>query len=732
MQSIRNHNGPATTDAATAVQLVASRDSADFTAELRSVAAANPGRDVIVLAEGAVLPLLFEERLRKAAYAGPTIAAAVPMCDVSPLYELVGRERRPLAPADAILVDRSAYCMGLRRYYEIPRIHPICAYLRRDALDAVLSTAAPGSAQQALDGFVRGWTSRGLSCVLTDFLYVGFEGEVPGAVASMDRIEEQAFARHHPLGGLRRAVNEALKNGLPAVSTPGLDTRPVQLHIMHYWGGGLDRWVRDFSRADASRVNLILATYRIGENGGQRVVLYSDPSAAVPVRTWDIARAIRSTATGSLEYRAILEQVIAEFDVEAIVVSSLIGHALDALAMPVKTIVVCHDFYPVCQAINPQFNGTCVRCTAADLAECAKANPLNRIFVDQTSAEWNELRSRYVELLLERGIEMVAPSRSVEETMKRIEPRLAAVPMHVIPHGVDVDYPRLPYPSYRAGERLRLVVLGRLSLHKGMELLRAAKEGLAPLADIVVVGGGGNGARLAEACGWRCIEKYDLEDLPRIMAELAPHAAILASIVPETFSYTLSELWALGVPPLATALGSFRERIVDGETGLLFPPDAASLVKLVARLQCDPRVLASVAERLATHPLGRTTAEMAAAYEALVPLAPRPAARFSVGIGHENALTEPYRHLNEAYAHLSQAYDQVRAAYDQGQEARAQASMETARAWETTFALDKELERLDTLGVGIHWWRWRAAQGVLDHWREKIHPDVKKEAEKKK
>jgi glycosyltransferase involved in cell wall biosynthesis len=421
--------------------------------------------------------------------------------------------------------------------------------------------------------------------------------------------------------------------------------------------------------------------------------------------------------------------VIEEFDVEAIVVSSLIGHALDALAMPVKTIVVCHDFYPVCQAINPRFHGTCEQCTAGELAECAKANPLSRIFVDLTNAEWNEMRTRYVELLLERGIDMVVPTRSVAETMTRIEPRLAPVPMHVIPHGIDADFPKLPFPTYRPGERLKLVVLGRLSFQKGMELLRAAKDGLAPLADIVIVGGGRNGAELAQACGWQSIEKYELEELPRIMAELAPHAAILASIVPETFSYTLSELWALGVPPLATALGSFQERIADGETGLLFAPDAASLVNLVARLRQEPDVLASVAARLVTHPHGRTTAEMVAAYDALVPLAPRPAARFTVGIGRENALTEPYRHLNEAYVHLSEAYGQVRAAYDHEQ---GQARMESTRAWETAFALDSQLERLDALGLGRHWWRAHAAQGVLDDWREKIHPDVKKEAEKKK
>lgn len=319
--------------------------------------------------------------------------------------------------------------------------------------------------------------------------------------------------------------------------------------------------------------------------------------------------------------------------------------------------------------------------------------------------------------------------------MKRLEPRLAAVPMHLIPHGVDMDVAKLAFPSAARGERLRLVVLGRLSLQKGMELLRAARDGLAGLADIVIVGGGGNGAALAQACGWRCIEKYELEELPRILEEIAPHAAILASVVPETFSYTLSELWALGVPPLATDLGSFHERIADGETGFLFRPDAASLVALVARLQRDPSLLQSVAERLVSHPRGASAAEMVRAYDALIPLSARAPARFAVGIGRENALTEPYRHLNQAYAHLSEAYDQVRGAYDRLGEAetRARTQYQEARSAvraQRAAALE-HLDRLDALEIRTHWWRGPAAQNALDAWREKMEIETKKDAENK-
>jgi glycosyltransferase involved in cell wall biosynthesis len=676
---------------------------ADFAVELRRAADANPGRDVLVVAPGARLPFATNERLAKAAHADATIAAAVPLCDVSPLHSLVDESHRPVSPSNEVLVDRSAYCMGLRAYYEVPRLHSVCAYLRRDALDVFLAKGtAPGSAQDFLDAFANASASRGRVCVLCDYIYVGHTGQASDGAVSVDRIEDRAFVRQHPLGALRRAVNEGLDAGLPPVATPGLDERPVQLHIMHFWGGGLDRWVRDFGKADPSRVNLILASYRIGDTGGQRIVLYSDPAAMVPVRTWDIARAIRSTASASLEYREILRQVIEEFDVEAVIVSSLIGHSLDALATGLKTIVVCHDFFPVCQAINPQFRGvTCSHCTIEDLRECARDNPLNRIFTDMTSEEWDAMRTRFTDLVLEHRIEMVVPSQSVASTLKDLDPRLASVTMHVIGHGMDMDAAKLRYPERPAGERMRLVVLGRLSPQKGIALLRDAASGLAPFADVTIVGGGGNGVALAAECGWRCIEKYELAELPRLLGAIAPHAVLLASVVPETFSYTLSEAWALGIPPVASALGSFRERIVEGESGFLFEPVKESLLEVISKLHTDPARLEAVAKGLASRPAERTTARMVADYQSLIPMSPRPVARFRVAIGRETALTEPYRHLTEAYAELTEAYGHLDEAYA----STAKASADTRAAYDHVRAAFDQLQGQVEEFTKLHPWK---------------------------
>ena len=682
----------------------------------RAAIAGHAGRDVVMVTPRVLLSHGWDARLRKAAHAAPAIGAAAPLVDNDPAFSLLEPGTAGTATAEAI--DRIAYCLGDRAYYEVPGLPSACTWLRRDALDDALAAIAPEAASpgELVDAIAKGMRARGRSCVLCDYLYA--TGGEPGAKpAGLEAIEASALSQHHPLGGLRRAVADAVARGLPAVLAPGLDSRPVILHVMHYWGGGLDKWVRDFARADPASVHLTLATYRIGESGGQRVVLYADPGARAPIRTWDLARPLRSTAAGSLEYRRVLDQVVAEFCVDSLVVSSLIGHSLDVLDLPVPTVLVLHDFYPVCQAINPIFGRTCERCTREDLAACAKGNPLNHIFKDQTTDEWHAMRGQFVTRVLARGIEIVVPSPWMAKTLRQLDPRLEGASIRVVGHGIDLRPARLRAPTRRPGERLRLAVLGRQSRQKGSELLRAASAGLREFADVTIVGGGGNGVALAKECGWDAIESYREEDLPAILGKIAPHAAVLASVVPETFSYTLSELWNLGVPPLATELGAFRERIVHGDSGFLFAPDPGSLVALVRVLHAEPARLADLAARLAARRPEPSTSDMVAALRAFLPGEPRPAARFRVGIGAQTGLSEPYRHLSEAYARLKGAYDDLQRAYDhtRGAYERASGELAAVRAlWEETGA------KVHSLHIDLRWWKAGEALRRIEESREKM------------
>jgi hypothetical protein len=88
-------------------------------------------------------------------------------------------------------------------------------------------------------------------------------------------------------------------------------------------------------------------------------------------------------------------------------------------------------------------------------------------------------------------------------------------------------------------------------------------------------------------------------------------------VLPESFSYTLSEMFALGVPVAATGIGAFAERIDDGLTGLLFAPDADALVRTVSTCLTQAGQLEALRRNLAARPV-RGLDDMVAAYNALL------------------------------------------------------------------------------------------------------------------
>ena len=90
-------------------------------------------------------------------------------------------------------------------------------------------------------------------------------------------------------------------------------------------------------------------------------------------------------------------------------------------------------------------------------------------------------------------------------------------------------------------------------------------------------------------------------------------------MVPETFSFTLQELFELAIPTLATDIGSFRNRITEGVNGFLCAPDAPSIIARLSELDCNRHVLAEVHARLRDTKVRRLP-EMLADYESLTPV----------------------------------------------------------------------------------------------------------------
>ena len=392
-----------------------------------------------------------------------------------------------------------------------------------------------------------------------------------------------------------------LDAGAEDIAAYAADDRPVSLHITHSWGGGVAQWIESFVDASENSVNLQLRAEgpQSGKGCGQRYALYLGNRLETPLASWWLQPPILSTAETHPAYREILAEILQRHGVGRVIVSSLVGHSLDALATGVPTLQVLHDFYPAWPLLGVHPGPYLVDGAAADLATALSEHELLPELSDHDAEAWAGLARQWRETIAKHAVHLAAPSRSVADMLRRLDPAWSDSTIEIIPHGL----PDLPgtgkvIPRAREDGKLRLVIPGRIPHGKGQELLLQALPELTRYAHVYLVGADRYGKAFFGKAGVDVILQFKREKLRSLLARIGPHAAGLLSVVPETFSYTLSEMQQLGIPVIATRVGSLEERIENGGTGWLIEPDAASLVAKVRELYENQAEISAVRARL--------------------------------------------------------------------------------------------------------------------------------------
>ncbi len=406
-------------------------------------------------------------------------------------------------------------------------------------------------------------------------------------------------------GQLRRMVSR-LRDWpqWPPACWPGLQPEPVILHVTHDWGGGTEQWLRDYCAAEDHAIHLVLRSLGDwkSQRYGQRLQLQLGPTGPV-LREWPLQPAIRGVAGQHAGWKSRVEALLERFQVQRVLVSSLIGHSLEALNRPrTRTLWLLHDYFPYCPALNLYFGEVCRQCDAKRMGACFAENPCNRLLQPRQPSVWLQRRQQVEAILEQAPLEQAAPSRRVLEQLRRIHPAWVREDAAVIPHGLPAALAQaepLPLPEdYDRSEKLRLVVPGQLSTAKGLKLLQQAWPRLAAYCELYLLGCGKEGRAFWGLAGVHVIPRYQREQLPEQLRHIRPHLALFLSTVPETFGLALVEHMHLHVVPVATRLGAFAEHVEDSRTGCLISPDAQALVDCVQALAQDRARIAALHQNL--------------------------------------------------------------------------------------------------------------------------------------
>lgn len=626
-----------------------------FAATVNRGMALHPERDVVLLNSDTEVANDWLDRLLACAGTERDIGTVTPFSNNATICSYPFEGWRGEVPGTLGLIELDALCARANagESIELPTAVGFCMLIRRACLDAVGEFDA--------ERFRRGYGEENDFCmraralgwrhVLATDVFVYHKGGVSFGVKRQAAMAQAAItlAAAHP--GYQQVVEDFIRRDPPAPLRARIDQaraalggaefaavmaeqreartlgrpvapRPVVLHVLHDWGGGIERWVKDYAAADLACRNLVLHGVMTRNHTAVELVL-GDPLSGEVLMRWPLATPIDGTAIDHPEYGGIVSQICAMFAVRALLVSSLIGHALELLRLERPVVLVTHDLYPFCPALFASFGQPCAKCDDSDLTRCFGGNPGNVFWHVADASRWHTFRAAFEALLEESKAHIVVPSASLRARYTALFPAFGRLPWTRIPHGLGATFcagtaGKVVASAAAPGERLRVVIPGRLLPHKGLWLFQQVHEALRSFADVLLLGCGVFGVPFAGLSGVEVAPDYDIDELPTRIAAWRPDCALLLSVLPESFGYTLSEMRALGVPTVATRSGAYQERIVEGENGFLVDAEAGAVVAKLRALDQNRALLHNVAVTLRETPV-RTAGAMVAEYSRLLP-----------------------------------------------------------------------------------------------------------------
>lgn len=496
-------------------------------------------------------------------------------------------------------LDQCLYLNQKPSYYPTGQLNHACFWLRnKSALSGLMD---PELNKHAMNHCLVQRDAGHL--VLTDARDIGDQRPLPA----------------HPLADFH-VKNAQLSQFHSNQAYPRLDGKPVLLHISMDWGGGVHKWIDDYINCHSQYHHLVLTScgelYR--HQHGEQYRLFWQGTDGFELDCIQMNRPIKATAVSNEEYQANLARIIKEWDVQGLVVSTLIGHAMDCLNTGLPTLRVMHDYFPHWPLLNAQLDGDQITEAAIEQAlDATVEEPFGQIEKPQWEA-WQQAEN---EAIKQKHVTLVAPSQSVKTNVLKLNATDGFEKIQILPHGINP----IPTIDYQAESAVfTVLVLGRINPPKGQAILDDCLVHLKDHKDIqfVFLGAGNEGKKYLPNPQIKVVMDYQKSELDDLLADARPQLALITSLASETFNYTLSELQSAAIPVLSTGHGALAARITDKKTGFLAASQATDFVKQILALKNDRSALQAVHEQLKQLKPLSTEAAMQA-YQSVYALEPK-------------------------------------------------------------------------------------------------------------
>lgn len=342
------------------------------------------------------------------------------------------------------------------------------------------------------------------------------------------------------------------------------------LHVTHSWGGGLSVYIDDLKNGLKNSFNI----YVLRSANGKLILEAPDGS----VKHFKLPAPIGLLELYNQDYKRIFELILCVYGIDLIHINITLSHTFDvfdvAHDLKIPIIYTAHEYFYICPTFHlvDKEGMYCQICKyGSENAKCINNHPyvVDKKFNEDDLKKW---RSVFNEVKDKINL-YVFPSYSSQNIFESFY-SINSKTCRVIPHGVSLD----AGTDVQYDDELRVGILGEMAKHKGEALYKYILSNNADKSIKFYHFGGGS----LENEKIINVGLYNRQDITSILKDYKIDVILLLSTWPETFSYTLSETLAAGIPPIVTNLGALKERVGKDNVGWIVdyksPDDISELL----------------------------------------------------------------------------------------------------------------------------------------------------------
>lgn len=588
--------------------------------------------DVLLLNSDTEVTKNWLDKMKKCAYSSNSIATVTPLSNNATLASVPNSFEPNNIPEGysleemASLVEKCSLC----DYPEIPTGHGFCLYIKREVLIKIgfFDEEAFGKGYGEENDFCFRCLDFGYRNVLCDNVYILHKESQSFTDSKIKLMENGGKVLHErypeyserlSLWCSRRPLQYIADNVAYALGANNQDSKKNILVFHHDWNldnlGGTTLHAYDLIQKLRIKYNFHVL---VPQNGMYK--LYSYYQKNEHVITYPAITNFGKLNYYNEEYKKMIEKIIDDFAIDIIHVHHMIGHYFDIGNVieekNIYSIISLHDLYSVCPLITKMYNNEEYCGKNPTISKCNDCLNCTLKLHNDSIKRWREEWEKYLSIFNK----IVVPSNNTKE---EINQKYNNLKIDVIEHGVDLIKEKSDISLETESKYYDVAIVGAIGIHKGSKILEQliTKTKLQKIRFHLF--GIFDSVYQKNTKHFINHGRYKREELKEKLKENNIKLVCLFSVCPETFSYTLSESVACGIPILAFSIGALEERIKKNRIGWLIPSNSTpeEIVLQINKIFNNPKEYQKVVSNINKYQL-KTLEEMSKDYSKIYNKAP--------------------------------------------------------------------------------------------------------------